>query len=71
MVKKSDDVEGPLHTKLFDWRTQGPYRWKELFPLRPVLRPRQLGSGLAGGREGQLGGAHLGDAQLEGTAEEA
>ena len=32
--------ERPSHTQLFDWRDGKPYRWKEGFPLKPVLKKR-------------------------------
>ncbi len=32
----------PAHSAVFNWKTETPYKWKHDFPLRPVLKPRQL-----------------------------
>lgn len=49
--------EKPPHARLFDWRVwdePSPYRWKEGFPLKAILRPRRsLESGLSAG-EGSI-----------------
>ncbi|MFC1706142.1 hypothetical protein ACFL59_04865 [Planctomycetota bacterium] len=33
----------PSHCDLFDWRDGKPFRWKDNFPLQPVLKPRGEG----------------------------
>ncbi len=33
------------HTKIYNWKEGGPYRWKENFPLQAVIRARKHLSG--------------------------